>query len=149
MALDEQTLRDEMKAAMRAKDALRTRVLRSVLAAVKNESIATGGGELGERELTAVIQREAKQCRETLEYARKAGRDEAVAEHEAVLAILDGYLPVRLGEDELRAVIEAIVADTGATSIGPVMKELAARHAGCFDGKLAARLAAEVVAAAR
>jgi len=145
-AVSEQTLRDEMKAAMRARDAMRLKVVRSLLAAIKNKVIADGGKELGDRDVVAVIKREAKQCRETLDYARKADRGEAVAEHEAELAILESYLPAQLGDDELRAVIEAIVSETGATAIGPVMKELSSRHGGNFDGKAASRIVGEVLA---
>jgi len=146
MALSEQRLRDDLKEAMRAKDAMRLRVLRGVLAAVKNKAIELKPAELGEADLVAVVTREAKQCRETLDFARKAGRDETVAEHEAVLAILESYLPKQLSDDELESVIGQIATKTGATSIGPVMKELSTRYGGQFDGKKASALAAKVLA---
>ncbi len=145
MSICEETLRADLKSAMLKKDGLRVRVLRSLLAAVKNRAIEARGSELTEADLVAVIKREAKQCRETLEFARKAGRSETVREQEAVLAVLESYLPAQMDEAALRREIEAIAAETAADSIGPVMKELSARHQGRFDGKTASRIAAEVV----
>jgi uncharacterized protein YqeY len=145
MAVDEATIRDDMKAAMRAKDALRTRVIRTLLAAIKNKAIESRVDVLPERDVVAVIQREVKQCRETLDFARKAGRTESVAEHEAELTVLEGYLPEQLGEADLRSAVETIVSETGATSIGPVMKLLGERHGGRYDGKVASRIVKEVL----
>ena len=61
------------------------------------------------------------------------------------LAVLDEYLPRQLGEEELRAAISTLVNDSGATSIGPIMKELSSRYPGRYDGKLASRIAQELV----
>jgi len=145
MAVDEAAIRNDMKAAMRARDALRTRVIRSLLAALKNKAIEARAETLPEREVVAVVQREVKQCRETLDFARKAGRQESVAEHEAELAVLESYLPKQLDESDLRNVIERIVAETSATGIGPVMKLLGERHGGQYDGKIASRIVKEVL----
>ncbi len=112
--MDEKELRERLVTAMRAKDALRTRVLRNVIAAIKNKTIEKKGAELGEAEVLAVIQREAKQCRETLDFARKAGRDASVDEHEAVLALLEELLPQRMGEAELEAAVRTVIDETGA-----------------------------------
>ena len=97
------------------------------------------------KELVAIVKREAKQCAETLDYARKAGRGDTVVEHESVLGVLESYLPAQLGEDELRSVVAVIVEETGATSIGDVMKELSARHGGSYDGKLASTIVREAL----
>jgi uncharacterized protein len=143
--MTEKDLRDALTAAMRAKDAPRLRALRAVLALVKNKSIETRG-ELSERDITALIQREVKQTKETLEFARQAGREDQVAEHEELLAIFEGLLPAGLSDDELREAIRAIVAETGATSLGPIMKTLGERHAGRYDGKTASALAKDILA---
>ena len=146
MSVDEARLREDLKSAMRQRDELRTRVLRGVLAAIKNKAIESRGQELGEKDVIAILKREAKQCAETLDFARKAGREESVGEHEAVLRVLEEYLPAQLDEAGLRAAVEAIVAETGATQIGPVMKELGARHGGSYDGKMASTIVREVLA---
>jgi uncharacterized protein len=143
--MTEKDLREALTAAMRAKDAPRLRALRAVLALVKNRSIETRG-ELTERDITALIQREVKQTKETLEFARQAGREDQVTEHEELLAIFEGLLPAGLSDDELGAEIRAIVAETGATSLGPIMKALGERHAGRYDGKTASALAKDILA---
>jgi uncharacterized protein len=143
--MTEKDLRDALTIAMRAKDAPRLRALRAVLALVKNRSIEVKG-ELDEREITALIQREVKQTKETLDFARKAGREDQVAEHEELLAIFEGLLPAGLSDHELQAAVRAIIAETGATSIGPVMKALGERYAGRYDGKTASALAKDILA---
>ena len=148
MSPGEQKLRDDMKAALRANDALRTQVLRAVLAAAKNRAIELRVDSVPEPELIAVLKREAKQRAESLDFARKAGRDDLVREHEAAVAIVESYLPQQLSEAELRAEIDVITRETGAADIGSIMKELGRRHAGRYDGKLASRLAGEIASRA-
>jgi len=144
MSPGEQKLRDDMKSALRTKDAFRTQVLRAVLAAAKNRAIELRVDAIPESELVAVLKREAKQRAESLDFARKAGRDELIREHETAIAIVESYLPKQLSEAELRAEIEVITRETGAADIGSIMKELGRRQAGRYDGKLASRLANEL-----
>lgn len=143
--MTEKDIRDALTKAMRAKDTVRLRALRAVLALVKNRMIELRG-ELSERDIASLIQREVKQCKETLEFAQKAGRSDQVAEHEELLTILEGLLPTGLSEDELAAAIREIVAETGATSLGPIMKTLGDRYAGRYDGKMASGLARDILA---
>jgi uncharacterized protein YqeY len=144
MPITEEALRADLKNAMLAKERVRTSVLRALLAAAKNRAIELKQPALPESELVAIVRREIKQRNETLEFARKAERAETAAELAEEIALLEEYLPNQLGEEELRAAISTIVQDSGAKSIGPVMKELTARYAGRFDGKLASRLAQEL-----
>lgn len=148
MSPGEQKLREDMKNALRTKDALRTQILRAVLAAAKNRAIELRVDAIPESEFTAVLKREAKQRTEALEFARKAGREDLVREHQASVAIVESYLPKQLSEAELRVEIEAITQETGATDMGSIMKELGRRHAGRYDGKLASRLAGELASRA-
>jgi uncharacterized protein YqeY len=145
MAGQEQTLRDDLKSAMRAKDGPRAQVLRTILAAAKNRAIELRVDALDEAEFIAVVKREAKQRAESLDFARKADREELIREHAAALAVVETYLPRQMSESDLRAAVAAVVAETGATGVGPVMKELTKRHAGRYDGKTASRIAAEVL----
>jgi uncharacterized protein YqeY len=133
-----------MKTALRAKDAFRTQVLRAVLAAAKNRAIELRVEAIPEAELVTVLKREAKQRAESLDFARKAGREDLVREHEAAVTIVESYLPKQMSEAELRVEIERITSETGASDIGSIMKELGRRHGGRYDGKLASRLAAEL-----
>jgi len=141
----ERSLREDLKSAMRAKDSLRAQVLRAILAAAKNRAIELRVETLEEPEFLAVVKREAKQRAESLDFARKADREDLVRENTAALAVVESYLPRQLSEDELRAAIRAIIAESGANGVGPVMKELTKRHAGHYDGKVASRVAGEVL----
>ena len=143
--MTEKDLRDQLTVAMRAKDAGRLRALRAVLAQVKNRMIEIRG-ELSERDVAALVQREVKQCKETLDFARQAGRSEQVTEHEELLAILEGLLPKALTGDELRAAIRSIIDETGASQLGPIMKALGETYAGRYDGKAASELARTMLA---
>jgi uncharacterized protein YqeY len=130
---------------MRAKDAARLRALRGVLSLVKNRAIELKG-EVSEREIATLIQREVKQCKETLEFAHKAERADQVAEHEELLAVLESLLPTGLTDEELASAIRTIITETGATSLGPIMKSLGERYAGRYDGKAASGLARDILA---
>ena len=141
----EKALREDLKSAMRAKDALRAQVLRGILAAAKNRAIELRVDTLESTEFVAVLKREAKQRAESLDFARQANREDLIREGTASLAIVESYLPQQMSEADLRAAVAAIVAETGATGVGPVMKELTKRHSGHYDGKTASRVAAEVI----
>lgn len=143
--VDEEGLRAELKNAMLAKDRTRVRVLRAILAAAKNVAIEKKTPALEELDVLAVVKREMKQRQESLEFARQAGRAETVAELQEELIVLEEHLPKQLDETELRAAIGTLVADAGAASIGAIMKELASRYPGRYDGKLASRIAQEVL----
>jgi hypothetical protein len=143
--MTEKELRDALTTAMRAKDAPRLKALRGVLTLVKNKAIELRA-EPTEKDIASLIQRELKQCRESLEFARQAGRADQIAEHEEQQAILEGLLPAAMGDEELREAIRGIVAETGATSLGPVMKALGERFAGRYDGRAASTLAREILA---
>jgi len=137
---DEARLQRDLQDAMRARDRLRIDVLRGVISAVKNVKVDKQVPELPEAEIVAVIRKELNKRLEIVDFARKAGREETVAQAEAEKAILDAYLPAQMDAAALEAAIRAIAAELGATQIGPIMAELRKRHAGQFDGKLASEL---------
>ncbi len=145
MQVNIDSLQADLKRAMLARDPRRVRVLRGVLAALKNRAIEKKGAALTGDDVLAVLKRERKQREESLDYARKADRVETVEELQAELAILEEYLPTPLSRDELRAAIQTIIEETGASAIGPIMKELNARFPGRIDGRLASALAHEAL----
>jgi uncharacterized protein YqeY len=135
---------------MRSGDSLRRDVLRMVQNAVYNVEKAKKV-TLAEDEVLAVLAREVKTRRESVEAFRNGGREDLAAKEEAEIAILSGYLPQRLTDDELRALVDDAVAATGATSardLGKVMGWLSPRIRGRADGKLASGLAAQALAKA-
>jgi uncharacterized protein YqeY len=141
-------LTEGMKASMKAGDATRTGVLRLLRGALKNEEIKVGH-PLDEAEALKVVQREAKQRRDSMEAYRAADRVDLVAVEEGELAIIQTFLPEAMSEAELAAVVAEVVAELGATDakqmgavIGGVMKRVGARA----DGGAVARLVREKLA---
>jgi len=143
-------LHDDTTAAMRSGDALRRDTLRMVQNAIYNIEKAKKV-TLSEDDLLGVITREVKTRRESVDAFRKGGREDLVAKEEAEIAILADYLPAALTDDELRALVDQGVAETGAASardLGKVMGWLSPRIRGRADGKVASGLVAQALAGA-
>jgi uncharacterized protein len=140
-----QRLRADLNDAMRARDQVRLRTLRMALTSITNEEVAGASArELSDDEVLRVLTREARKRREAAEAFGAAGRAEQAAAERAEGEVLAGYLPAQLGDDELAALVDAAIAESGASSMagmGSVMKLLTPRMAGRADG---ARVAAEV-----
>lgn len=130
-------IREDMKTAMKAREATRVETLRFLLSEVKNVGI-NEKRELDDDVVKGVLARLAKQRREGIEQFRGAGRDDLAAAEEAQLAILEAYLPRQLSDAELEAALRAIIQEVGAASkkdMGKVMKAAMERLAGAADGK--------------
>ena len=142
-------LKDRLKAdlttAMKARDDVRTRTLRMVLTAVSKEEVAGGSSrELSDDDLIALLTREAKKRREAAEAFEAGGRADKAADERAEGDVLADYLPAQLTDEELGALVEAAIAETGASSpkqMGAVMKTVNPKVAGRAEGS---RVAAEV-----
>ncbi|MGH2522587.1 MAG: GatB/YqeY domain-containing protein, partial [Anaerolineales bacterium] len=105
---------------------------------------------LGEAEVLAVLQKEAKSRRESIADAQKAGRDDLVADNQAELRLIEGYLPQPLAREELVEMAKAAIAEAGATDLkqlGAVMKLLTPRTKGRADGKLVNEVVRELLGA--
>ena len=129
---------------MKARDERKVMTLRGVLADITRVEKDVRR-EANEAEIVAVIKRERARRDETLEFARKANREDLVAQNEAEAAILDSYLPAALSSDELRTAIDAELA-AGAAQIGPIMKALRDKFGARLDGKLASELVKQALA---
>jgi uncharacterized protein len=145
MAALKDRLRGDLTEAMKARDEVRTRTLRMALTSITREEVAgQSARELTDDEVISVLTREAKRRREAAEAFAAAGRDEQAAAERAEGVILDGYLPAQLSDEELAAMVAAVIDETGASgmaAMGQVMRVLTPRVAGRADG---ARVAAEV-----
>ena len=145
MAELKERLRADLNAAMRARDQVRMRTLRMALTSITNEEVAgTSARDLTNDEVVRVLTREARKRREAAEAFSAAGRSEQAAAERAEGDVLAGYLPAQLSDDELAALVDAAIAETGASGpsgLGQVMKAVTPRVAGRADG---ARVAAEV-----
>jgi len=129
-------LTHDLKDAMRAKDQTRLLTIRSLLAAITARE-KEGSGPLSGDDLVAVVQKQAKQRRDSIAQYDAAGRDDLSARERDELAILEGYLPAQLSDDDIRRVLHEIIARTGATTradIGRVMGEAMRELRGQADG---------------
>ena len=143
-------LHDDTTAAMRSGDALRRDVLRMAQSAIYNAEKAKRTA-LSEDDVLAILTREVKTRRESVEAFRNGGREDLAAKEEAEIAILQGYLPEALSEDELRALVDEAIAATGATTardLGKVMGWLSPRTRGRADGKVVSGMVASALARA-
>lgn len=139
--MDYQTLQDEIKAAMKARDNHRRDILRQVHTELKSIEV-NERREIEEADVDAMLKRVIKQTKETLDGSIKAGnnqeRTDTLTEQ---VAILEGYLPKQLEGAELMALVDEVVAETGATTkkdMGKVMGALTQRTGGNFDKAAAA-----------
>ena len=138
---------NDLKAALKAGDKTKVATLRLLIAALKNERIEKGRDLTGE-EVEAVVRRAVKQRKDSIEQYARGGRQDLVDAEKAELAVLEGYLPKGLTDQDLEAAIREIVAEKGLSSardVGLLMKELMARHRGRVDGKRAQELARQIL----
>ncbi len=128
-------LKDEQKAAMKAKDKLRLGTIRMALAAIKQIEI-DDKKTLNDDEITAVLTKAVKQRRESVSQYTAAGRAELAEAETAEIAVLEEFLPQQLTEQEISDLIDAAIADTGADGMkdmGKVMGALKPKMAGRAD----------------
>lgn len=129
------TLQQDMKTAMRAGDKRRLGVIRLINAAVKQREVDERI-ELDDTQVTAVLDKMAKQRRESIEQYEKAGRNDLAEQEHYELEVLKSYLPEPLSESEIEVLIDAAMATTGAASLkdmGKVMGQLKNKLAGRAD----------------
>jgi uncharacterized protein YqeY len=141
-------LEDEVKAAMRARDAERRDALRLILSSLKSAEKELQRPLSGDEELQ-VLQRERKKRHEAAEAFRAGGREEQAAAEEAELAILQEFMPEPLSEEELERIVDDAIAENGATSMremGRVMADVMPQVAGRADGSAVSQLVREKLA---
>ena len=146
----QETLRSELNTALRGGDVARRDTLRLLISSVHNARIEAGH-ELGDDEVIRVLQKEAKERRESIEEFRKGNRQDLVDAEQQQLEIIEGFLPEQLSEDEAREIVRSVIAEAGATSardLGIVMGPLMQRLGGRFDGRRANELVRELLGSA-
>lgn len=135
-------LREEIKNAMKAKDKPRLGILRQVLGEVKNIEV-NERREITDADVDAMLKRTIKQTKETLDGSIKAGTDQERTDTLAAqVEILESYLPKQVSGEELTALIDAVLAETGAATkkeMGKVMGVLTQKTGGNFDKAAAAK----------
>jgi uncharacterized protein YqeY len=132
-------INDQVKDAMRAQDKLKLSTLRLCNAAIKNADIeARGAGkaQLSDDDLLGVLQKMIKQRQESVELYEKGGRKELADQERGEIAIITGFLPKQMSDDEIKSAIKAAINETGASSMkdmGKVIGVLKAKYAGQMD----------------
>lgn len=143
-----ETIRDEMTAAMKSGDTRRRDIMRLLVASLHNSRIEAGH-DLDDDEAIGTLQREAKQRRDSVDEYRKGGRDDLADSEQEEFDVISTFLPADMSEDEVVAIIGAVVSEVGAEGpgdLGKVMRPVMERVAGRADGKRVSELVREQLA---
>lgn len=134
----EAKIMDEIKTAMKAKDEAALRTLRAIKSAILLEKTSGSGAEITEADEMKMLQKLAKQRRDSLDIFTQQNREDLAAKEREEIAIIERFLPKPLSQDELDATIKEIIAQVGAASpadMGKVMGVASKQLAGKADGK--------------
>ncbi len=129
-------IENDFKTAFKSEDEVSKRTLRMVLASIKLVEVEKGR-TLSDDEVLVILQKEIKSLRESITDAKKAGRDDLIAETEPEIQILEQYTPQQLNEEEIKELAQDTIAEVGASSpqeMGKVMKVLMPKVQGQADG---------------
>ena len=142
-------LLDDLKAAMKAKESDKKRVLRSLKAKILEKEISErkeGQSTLSEEQIVDVLMKAAKQRKESIDQFKEGGRDDLVEKEEMELALIEKYLPEMMSEDEIRAAVKDQIEEMNATSMadmGKVMGALMGKLKGKAEGALISKIVKE------
>ena len=147
-----QRLQEDLTAAIRARDELRSATIRLALSAIKTEEVAgKSARELSADEIITVLSKEAKKRKEAADVYRSAGAEDRAVSEEAELAVLAEYLPLALTSEEIAAIVKDAVAQaasaglTGMKAMGAVMKVVQPKTLGRADGAEVAALVKQLL----
>jgi hypothetical protein len=144
----EERIEQDIKAALLAGDSSRATTLRTIKSSLLNLKVATGKRESGlsDEEVIKVLAKESKQRQESAEVYKQSGSPDRAEAELAEKAIIDAYLPEQMSEDEVAKIVDAVIADTGASgqqAMGQVIGAVRGKTQGRADGALIARLVKE------
>ncbi len=143
-----ETLQQDVKKAMLARDEVARDTLRLIVAAVKKQELEAGK-EITDELVTSIIQVAAKTRLESIDVFSKNARPDLVAKEQAELEVVRRYMPKQLNEDEARAAVQRLISELKLSTkkdVGTLMKAVMAKHKGEVDGKLVQKLAGELLA---
>ena len=141
----EERLRNDLKEATRQRDQVRMDTIRMALAAFRNEEVTGTRHELTEQERQAILDKLIKQRHESAELFRTAKRDELAEKEEREAAMLAAYLPAKLTDDEIRAVVSRLIEEQGK-DFRKVMPLASKETKGYADGKRVSEIVREMTA---
>ena len=138
MGLREQIL-DDIKNAMKNKEADKLSAIRMLQSAIKYREIELRPNAITDQDILGVVKKLTKQRKDSIEEFTKAGRNDLVDKEKFELNVLEAYMPAQMGADQVAALVEAVIKEQGATTMkqmGGVVKEVMARANGQADGKM-------------
>ena len=146
--MTKQQFQEDLKQSMLAKNGLKTSVLRLLLSAINYYEIQKGGAgyQASEEDVLAVLQKEVKQRRDSIEQYGAGNRQDLADKEQKELEILQTYLPAQMGGEEIRQLVKQAITDTGATAMtdmGKVMGALMPKVKGKADGGLVSKIVKE------
>ncbi len=142
-------LNQDLKTAMKSGDEVSKRTIRGLKAAITRAEKDKGNQPLSDEEIIIVLQKQAKQRRDSIEAYQQAGRDDLVAEEQAELEVINLYLPRMMSEDEIRAAPSQVIDEVGASGprdMGKVMGKLMPQLRGKADGRQVNQIVRELLA---
>jgi uncharacterized protein YqeY len=148
MSATRKQLEADLTAAMLAREELKRDTQRLVIADIKKLEVDKNRDAV-EEDVIAALSGGAKRRQESIEHFDRAERKDLADKERAELAVIAAYLPQQMDEASARKIVEELIAELKLTSkkdVGAVMKAVMARHKGALDGKLAQRLATELLA---
>lgn len=125
-------LTDDMKQAMRDRDAFRLGTIRYVLSEIKNEEI--DHGEQTDEQIQKLLASQVKKMKDAIEDFKKGNRQDLIDEEEKRIQIIQAYLPQQLGDEELEAIVKQVIADSGIEQVGPLTGKVMQQVKGQADG---------------
>lgn len=135
-------IQNDMKTALKNGEKVKANTLRLLISKLKNKAIEVGSS-LDDKQILQVIQKTAKQHKESIRMYKDGNREDLVEQEQAELNIVERYLPSMMSEEEVNIVVESIIQETGATTMadfGKVMPQVMKKGAGKIDGSIAQSL---------
>ena len=132
-------IQNDMKAALKNGEKVKANTLRLLISKLKNKAIEVRSS-LDDKQILQVIQKTAKQHKESIRMYKDGNREDLVEQEQAELDIVEKYLPSMMSEEEVNIVVESIIQETGATTMadfGKVMPQVMKKGAGKIDGSIA------------
>ena len=132
-------IQNDMKTALKNGEKVKVNILRLLISKLKNKAIEVGSS-LDDKQILQVIQKTAKQHKESIRMYKDGNREDLVKQEQSELDIVEKYLPSMMSEEEVNTVVESIIQETGATTMadfGKVMPQVMKKGAGKIDGSIA------------
>ena len=132
-------IQNDMKTSLKNGEKVKANTLRLLISKLKNKAIEVGSS-LDDKQILQVIQKTAKQHKESIKMYKDGNREDLVTQEQAELDIVEKYLPSMMDENEVTEIVKSIIKETGATTMadfGKVMPQVMKKGAGKIDGSMA------------